>query len=175
MKMSAFACPTGNKAGVNILRAMVRLLLVLGVGCVGWLWLLKARAAGASSTAPPVVEAGFALLPKGAGMDSAVNEWQKGGLLEGDVKVSNLANYLRRVNQSSGSYQSHEVLQTRPIGRSSEVLYLAINFERGVVYGRLLLFRSAKDWVVQNMDFSTRPEALMPWLAFEGERAADSQ
>jgi hypothetical protein len=52
------------------------------------------------------------------------------------------------------------------------VLYLAINFERGAVYARFLFYRTEKDWVVQNVDLSTRPEALMPWLAFEGERNA---
>lgn len=106
-------------------------------------------------------------------MDSVLNVWQKGGLLEGDNKVSSLASYLRRVSQYACNYQSHEVLQTKPIGRSARVLYLVVNFERGAVYGRFLLYRSQGDWVVQNMDFNTRPEALMPWLALEGDRTAE--
>jgi hypothetical protein len=43
-----------------------------------------------------------------------------------------------------------------------------VNFEQAAVYGRFLLYRADKGWVVQNMDFSPKPEAIMPWLAFEG-------
>jgi hypothetical protein len=46
------------------------------------------------------------------------------------------------------------------------VIYLSINYERGAVFARFLLYR-AQDWVVQSMDFNYRPEALMPWLAME--------
>jgi hypothetical protein len=173
MKSIVFANPARKKDGMNIIKVTARLLLALGVGCGCWLLLLKARAAGAYSPVPPAIESGFALLPNGVGIDGALNVWQKGGLLEGDSKVSNLANYLRRVSQSAGDYQSHEVLQTKPIGRSSQVLYLVIHFERAAVYGRFLLYRSQKGWVVQNMDFSTRPEAIMPWLAFEGDRTTE--
>jgi len=40
-------------------------------------------------------------------------------------------------------------------------------FERGIVYARFLVCRADKDWVVQTMDFNTKPEAIMPWLTFE--------
>jgi len=156
---------------MNLGKIIVRSLLVLGLGCSCWLLLPKVRAADPPPTAPPVIEAGFALWTKGAAMETVFNVWQKGGLLEGATKVSTQANYIRRIAQVAGSYQSHEVMQTKPIGRTSQVLYLEISFERAAVYARFLLYRTEKDWVVQNMDFSERPEALMPWLAFEGDRS----
>ena len=91
----------------------------------------------------------------------------------GDSKVAAQANYFQRLSPALGNYRSNELLQTKAIGRSSQVVYMAIHFERGAVYARFLLYRTSKEWVVQNMDFSTRPEALMPWLAFEGERNAE--
>ena len=72
-----------------------------------------------------------------------------------------------------GNYRSHELIHSKAISRASQIVYLSINFERGVVYGRFLVYRADKDWVVQNMDFSERPETIMPWLAFEGEKAPD--
>jgi hypothetical protein len=43
-----------------------------------------------------------------------------------------------------------------------------MNFERSAIYARFMLYRNDKAWVLQNMDFNPRPEAIMPWLAFEG-------
>ena len=48
------------------------------------------------------------------------------------------------------------------------IFYLSMIFDCGVVYASFLVYRAEKDWVVQNMDFNTKPEAIMPWLAFEG-------
>jgi hypothetical protein len=120
---------------------------------------------------PAVLEAGFSLWQKGGGIDGVLNVWQKGGLLDGDRKVAVQASYLRSVSQVLGNYQSHERLQIQALGRNTKILYFAIQFERGAVYSRVLLYKTDKDWVVQNMDFSTRPEALMPWLAFEGDKS----
>jgi hypothetical protein len=49
----------------------------------------------------------------------------------------------------------------------------AINFERGAVYARFVVYHAERDWVVQNMDFSTRPESILPWLSFAGDRATE--
>ena len=97
-----------------------------------------------------------------------LDAWQKGGLLEGDRKVAAQSNYLRRAVQAVGNYNSYDLIEAKRIGLSSQIIYLSINFERGAVYARFVLYRSNKNWVVQNMDFSTQPEAVMPWLSFEG-------
>ncbi len=90
--------------------------------------------------------------------------------MEGTTKAAVQAAYFRNLSSALGNYKSHEVLESKAIGHSSQVLYLSINFEKGAVYGRFLLYRTERDWVVQNMDFNARPEAIRPWLAFEGER-----
>ncbi len=136
------------------------------------LWPPRASAVGSSnSPLPAVIEAGFDTWTKGVGVEVILSTWQRGGLMEGSNKVGAQASYFRTLSQALGNYRSHEVVLSKAIGRSSQVLYLSINFERGAVYGRFLLYRTDKDWVVQNMDFNARPEAIMPWLAFEGERA----
>ncbi len=90
--------------------------------------------------------------------------------MEGSNKAAAQARYFRSLGQALGNYKSHEFLETKAIGRSSQVLYLSINFDKGAVYGRFLLYRTEKDWVVQNMDFNDRPEAIMPWLALGEQR-----
>lgn len=134
---------------------------------------LLVSGAAPSRSLPAVIEAGFETWDKGGGIDSILATWQRGGLMEGSSKALGQARYFRNMSQALGSYKSHEWVESKAVSRASEVIYLAINFERGVVYGRFLIYRGGKDSVVQNMDFSERPEAIMPWLAFEAGRMSD--
>jgi hypothetical protein len=133
----------------------------------------QAAGAGPNLPLPPVIEAGFDSWAKGGGADAILGGWQRGGLMEGSSKAATQAGYFRNSAQTLGTYKSHEIIQTKAVSRASQVIYLSINFERGLVYGRFLVYRTEKDWVVQNMDFSDRPEALMPWLAFEGQQTKE--
>ena len=106
--------------------------------------------------------------------------WKKGGLLEDDKKTVTLATYFSRVDRTLGNFL--EVITKRLTskasinsGSSEKILYLSINFEHAAVYARFLLYRMDKDWVVQNMDFSLKPEAVMPWLAFAGATTTRNQ
>lgn len=142
----------------------------LGLGCC----LLLVQAAGAAdSVLPPVIQAGFTLWPKG-GAEVALETWQKGGFLDGDNnKTAALAGYFRQIDRALGNFTSCEPVEQKAIGKRSQIVYLAVNFERGVVFAKFLLYRTEKNWVVQNLYFDTRPEAIMPWLATEGTRNAE--
>jgi hypothetical protein len=132
---------------------------------------VRTVAAGSDTNLPGFVEAGFEAWAKGGAIDAILMGWQRGGLMEGSNKAANQARYLRSLSPALGTYRSHELIQSKAVSRASQVIYVAIDFQRGVVYGRFLVYRSEKDWVVQNMDFSERPEAIMPWLAFAGDQA----
>ena len=149
------------------MKRMVLITLALIIGYPFVMPFAHAGAAETNSTLPTVLQTGLALWVKN-GADFALETWPKGGILEGDRKVNVLKNYFRRMDRTLGNYQSSELLESKSIGQTSRVLYLAMNFQRGAVYARFHLYRTEKGWVVQNMDFSTRPEAIMPWLAFEG-------
>jgi hypothetical protein len=123
--------------------------------------------ADSNQSLPPIIEAGFQSWTKGGGVDAILNGWQRGGLMEGSNKAATQARYFREFSSTLGNYKSYEAIQSKAISQASQVIYLSINFERGVVYGRFLLYRTDKGWVVQNMDFSERPEAIMPWLAVQ--------
>ena len=152
---------------MNCIRVMLRSNLALAMGCIGMLWLTQVVAAGANSFVPPVIQDGFAGWTKGGAL-FAFDAWQKGGFLEDSRKAASQSSYFRRLDQALGNYKSYDLVETKAIGPSSEILYLAINFERGAVYARFLVYRTDKAWVVQDMDFTTKPEAIMPWVAFQG-------
>jgi hypothetical protein len=149
----------------------VRTLFALSIlSSCSWL-ALPACAAGSGQALPPLLEAGFLSWAKGGGVDAILNGWQRGGLMEGGSKAAVQARYFRNLSSTLGNYRSRELIQSKTVSQWSEVIYISINFERGLVYGRFLLYKTEKDWVVQNMDFSERPEAIMPWLAVQGESA----
>jgi len=104
------------------------------------------------------------------GPDLAFDTFQRGGLLEGNAS---LVRTFKEIANSVGDYKSFEVIAIKEIAKSSRIVYLSMNFKRGAVYARFLIYKSETDWVVQNMNFSTRPETIMPWLALAAE--TDSQ
>jgi hypothetical protein len=119
---------------------------------------------------PPIIQNGFKAWAAKQNSTYAFDIWKKGGLLEDDRKPGTLADLFSRVDRTIGNYQSFGVVDSKTIDRRAEILYLSVNFEHAAAYGRFLLYRPDpdKDWVVQNIDFSLKPEDVMPWLAFAG-------
>jgi hypothetical protein len=154
---------------MNIRKLMFRSILVLGLGCCCLLPLFHARAAGgAPGQVPAIIQNGFNAWVKNRDVSWAFDVWKIGGLLERDNKPVALSRYFLQLDQTLGHYQSYEVIENKHVSQNSEVIYLSVNFAHAVIFGRFLMYQTDKDWVVQNMDFSAKPEALMPWLAFEG-------
>jgi len=156
---------------MNIGKLLIRSVLIIGLACCCLSPLFHARAAGetaAAATLPPVVEKGFAAWAKNRDASWAFDIWKLGGLMEQDNKPITLSRYFARMDLTLGAYKLYELVYTEHISQNSAVIYLAVNFQRAAVYGRFLVYQTDKGWVVQDMDFSPKPEALMPWLAFEG-------
>jgi hypothetical protein len=161
---------TTRKELVMNLRTIFKHLVIISIGCFCLFLPAVAQDASAlapSITVPSVIERGFQMWAKQANASYALDIWKKGGLLEDDKKPNSLGNYFSRIDRTLGNYKSYETISAKKINQSSQIIYIAINFERATVYSRFLMYRSDKNWVVQNMDFSTKPEAVMPWLAFE--------
>lgn len=155
-----------------MLKAKVRLIAALTAGVCLITPILRSTGAESNSSLPAIIQTGFALWTKG-GADVALTAWQKGGLMEGDSKAESQARFFKQMDLALGNFKNVEQVGHKNIGQSTQIIYLAMNFERGAVFARFLLFRSDKNWVVQNMDFSVKPEGLMPWLAFEEGKNAE--
>jgi hypothetical protein len=153
-------------------RILVRSALFFGLGSCLFSCSGPAGGADPNPSLPPIIQSGFTMLTKG-GVDLALDVWRKGGLMEAENKPAVQSAYFKRLDRALGNYRSWEPVELKKISPSSMILYLSMNFDRGAVYARFVLYRTAKDWVVQNMDFSTKPEAIMPWLAFEASGSAE--
>lgn len=122
-----------------------------------------------NSPIPPIVQAGLAVYASG-GADPALSVWRKGGALDNEKSSEDHLDELKHWEKSIGHYKSYELIETKDIGTASKVFYLAMNFERGAVYASFVVYKTRKDWVVQSMDFDTKPEEILPWFARNGAK-----
>ncbi len=144
------------------------MLIAVGFCCL--LPSTRVRAAGGDDgKVPAIMENGFKAWAKNRNASWAFDVWKIGGLMERDNKPSTLSRYFSQMDQTLGNYQSYEVVEIKHISKNSEVIYLSVNFAHAAMFGRFMLYQTVQDWVVQSMDFSPRPEAIMPWLMFAGE------
>ncbi len=157
---------------MNLANRMTQSVWTLALGSLLALSPLPTGGADPEGALPPVLQSGLALWSKG-GPGPALDTWQKGGLLEGDSKVTAQVNYFKRLDRAVGDFKACELIDSKKIGQTSQIVYVSLNFVRGAVYGRFELYLRDRNWVVQNMDFSTKPESIMPWLAFEGGKYAE--
>ena len=156
---------------MNTRKILFRSVVGLGLGCCCLVAFYHARGAAdapAAAPVPAVIQKGFTMWAKNRDASWAFDVWKIGGLLERDIKPNTLSRYFARLDANVGSYKNYEVISTKGVSQNSGVIYLCINFDHAAIYGRFVVYRTDKDWVVQDMDFSVKPEAMMPWLAFEG-------
>ncbi len=129
-------------------------------------------AQAAETPLPPLLQKGFALWQKG-GADIALDFWQKTGLMENErARNLELGLYIKNLDRALGNFASAEWVDEKWIGKSTQIVYVGIHFDRGILFGKFLLYQAGANWVVQDMVFATRPEAVMPWLATEGNKSA---
>ncbi|HET8759877.1 MAG TPA: hypothetical protein VFN94_02340 [Nitrospiria bacterium] len=75
------------------------------------------------------------------GADAAVKTWVKGTHLEGSPEAAIQVNNLKRLEAAYGKFQGYHIVQVHELTPLSEIVYLAIHYERGPVFGRFLAYR----------------------------------
>ena len=153
---------------MNASKTIVRPTLLLCI--VYCLALPLVRSADAAPPIPAILQAGLKAYTIG-GAGAAVAAWLKGGPLEGDKIAETQINEFKEFEKLVGHYRSFEVIETREIGKASALFYLSINFERGASFASFLVYRTPKDWIVQRMEVSKKPETIMPWLLLGGRNS----
>jgi hypothetical protein len=148
------------------LMTMKSIITHLHLPLFAWLCIVPCsmtQAFAANAPLPTSVERGIQLL-KNAGPGPAVEAWREGGMLEDSGRTQNDVARFKALIRPLRNYQSYEVVEVKEIGKTSKILYVAMAFERGILYGSFLVWKSEHGWIVQRTDFSTRPENIMPWL-----------
>ena len=154
---------------MNAKHCSVHFVTTLGLALVCLLAVPRATAAESTGALPAIIQNGLATYAS-AGAGPAFDTWRLGGTLETDQRPDVLSDRFARTVKPLGNHVSDDLIQTREISPSSKFVYLEMNFQRGVVYMGFLVFRGEKDWKVQNIEFNTKPDAVMPWLVMQSAK-----
>ncbi len=127
----------------------------------------QAGADDASPRVPSVLQDGFNVWTK-KGSSYAFDVWKIGGILEDDSKPSVLSQYFSRMDRTIGNFKSFEVIDTKRVNQTSQIIYLSVNFERAAIYGKVSALPDRQRTGSCRKHGLPAPSrrALMPWLAF---------
>jgi hypothetical protein len=121
------------------------------------------RAAGqaTSDDLPKIIVSGLDAY-KADGPEAAIKAWLKGSSIEGSRDAISQSNVLRQVQDYYGAYKSFDRISGRTITPTTRVLYLALNFEKGPLFAKFVIYRTDSGWILVNFVFNTKEELILP-------------
>ena len=106
---------------------------------------------------PPIIAAGMQAY-KDSGPEAAVRAWIKGSPIDGSKEALSQANNLRQVQDFYGNYQGFEVVSREDLGSRSRIVYLVMDFDKGPLFAKFVIYRSELGWILTNFNFNTKDE-----------------
>jgi len=110
---------------------------------------------------PKILLSGFDAY-KAEGPEAAIRAWLKGSSIEGSKDALSQANVLRQVQDYYGSYKTFELIQSRNLTPTTRVIYLALNYEKGPLFAKFMVYKTAEGWILVNFSFNTKEEFIIP-------------
>jgi hypothetical protein len=110
---------------------------------------------------PPIIVSGLETY-KDKGPDEAVRAWIKGSPLEGSKDALSQGNLLRQIQDFYGSYQGFDVISTRTLSATTRIVYMTLNFEKGPLFAKFVVYRTAQGWILTSFTFNTKEEMVLP-------------
>jgi len=71
---------------------------------------------------------------------------------------------LQQVEKMYGNYKNYEFIKTVALSKSTNVLYIGINYDFGPLFAKFILYDIGDEWVVTKLEVNTNPETIMPGL-----------
>jgi hypothetical protein len=110
---------------------------------------------------PPLISSGFDAL-KSKGPEDALKAWIKGSPVDGSKEALSQAAFLLQVESLYGDYVSFDVIRSKRISPRCSTFYIVINFDKGPVFSRFVLYKSHQDWILTYFNFNTKPDVILP-------------
>jgi hypothetical protein len=121
------------------------------------------KGGGTVEDLPPFVLSGLQAY-KDKGPDEAVRLWIKDSPIDGSKEALSQANTLRQIQDFYGGYQFFEVISAYEIGHRTRIFYLTLNFEKGPLFAKFVVYQSNHRWILTSFDFNTKEEMILPPL-----------
>lgn len=112
---------------------------------------------------PKIIQFGLETY-KSEGPEAAIKAWLKGGPYDGNRDVIGQASILRQAQGVYGAYRGFEVIGMQNISASVRVVNLTLNFDRGPVFSRFVVYRTDQGAMITALNFSAKAEDLVPNL-----------
>lgn len=144
---------------------MKKLLLVLTLSLISALTPVVAQTAAASPAAPnvpDVVTEGFRAFLSG-GYASATNAWTKNSSMSLDSLAIQAVNnvFLQQVNLA-GNFTGAEVVRVVNLSLSVEQVYVAVKYQRGVLFMGFTCYKTGNVWTVTVITIDKDPAKILP-------------
>jgi hypothetical protein len=110
---------------------------------------------------PPVILSGLDAY-KAEGPEAAIRAWIKGSPIEGSKDALAQSNVLRQIQDFYGSYKSYDVISARILSPNIRILYLGLNYEKGPLFSKFIIFQTAQGWILTSFNFNTKEELILP-------------
>jgi hypothetical protein len=110
---------------------------------------------------PKIILAGLDAY-KADGPEAALTAWIKGSPLDGSKDALSQANMLRQIQDYYGAYKSFDIIRARNLTPNVRVLYLVMNYDKGPLFTKFVVYQSAQGWILTNLNFNTKEELIIP-------------
>jgi hypothetical protein len=110
---------------------------------------------------PKIVLSGLAAY-KSDGADAALKAWIKGSALDGSKDALSQANVLRQIQDFYGAYESYDLILARNLSPKIRVIYIALDFEKGPLFAKFVVYQTEQGWLITNFVFNTKEELILP-------------
>lgn len=140
----------------GLLRVPLAGVLLLGVVTGGF---SRAAMAQGSTGVPEIVTAGFESY-RNVGLDQAFRAWLRNSPLRWNT---DMAAPLREAQDVYGPFRSFDVIQAEDLSPATRVVYVAVNYDKGPVFGKFVVYRAEQvGWLVTSLKFSADETAILP-------------
>jgi len=110
---------------------------------------------------PQVVFDGLAELRRDR-LDDAENAWRKDSSF---LQPGAASGALRTFKQNDGEFQDFEVIAINEVAQRTRVVYLVLNYERQPHFARFIAYRTAKEWILLQLDLNIDMATMQADLA----------
>lgn len=147
----------------DLVRKPVQVRFLLVCLFIASVFVLGSRhgAAQTPNTVAPVIASGLDAY-KAKGPEEAVKAWLKGSPLEGSKEALTQANSLRQIQDYYGAFIGYDIFSVWNISPTTQVQYLALNYESGPVFAKFLIYKKQQGWVLISFSFNTKEDAILP-------------
>lgn len=110
---------------------------------------------------PKVLEAGFDAYRAG-GPDEALRVWLRNSPLEGSGEIGKADQALHAAQAQFGQWRSFDIVSDRTISASTRVIYMTLNFDKGPLFAKFILYRTEPGYIVTSLLFSPNDTDVLP-------------